>query len=55
MADVISESYGGVKATTLDIVHEQGRLKSEYVCYANFECEACKWAKITTDKNGENG
>jgi hypothetical protein len=55
MVDVISESYEGVKATTFDIVHEQGRLKSEYVCYANFECEAWNWTKITTDKNGDNG
>lgn len=43
MAEAISEAYYGVRATTFDIVHEQARLKSEYVCYANFDCEAWKW------------
>jgi hypothetical protein len=40
MAEVVSELYEAVRPTTFEIVHEQNRLKSEYVCYADFECES---------------
>lgn len=43
MGQVIEEVYEEVHPTTLEIVHEQGRLKSEYVCYADFECESWSW------------
>ena len=43
MAKVVSEIYEGVHPTTFEIVHEQNRLKSEYVCYADFECEDWSW------------
>jgi hypothetical protein len=43
MRQVIEEVYEGVLPTTFEIVHEQSRLKSEYVCYADFECESWSW------------
>lgn len=43
MAEVVSEIYEDVRPTTFEIVHEQNRLKSEYVCYADFECESWLW------------
>ena len=43
MAEVVSEIYEAVRPTTFEIVHEQNRLKSEYVCYADFECESWLW------------
>lgn len=50
MADVIEETYEGVSPTTLEILHEQSRLKSEYVCYANRECEAWSWKAEVAEK-----
>jgi hypothetical protein len=43
MVQIIEEVYEGVHPTTLEIVHEKSRLKSEYVCYADFECESWSW------------
>ena len=34
----------GTKTTTFEPKHAKG-LSNEFRCYANFECEAWKWAK----------
>ena len=54
MAEVVSEIYEDVRPTTFEIVHEQNRLKSEYVCYADFECESWLWKKkpVELDSGG---
>jgi hypothetical protein len=43
---ITGKLYGkvGVKTTDYDIKHAKG-LSNEFRTYANFECEAWKWAK----------
>lgn len=55
MGQVIKEVYEGVHPTTFEIVHEQSRLKSEYVCYADFECEAWSWKVEAAGKKDTSG
>ena len=39
MESLILKLYPGVRTTTYDPQHAQGRLSNEFGCYANYECD----------------
>ena len=43
MEELILRLHPGVKTTTFDPQHAQGRLSNDFRCYANFECGLWSW------------
>ena len=44
MEEIVAKIYPGVRTTTFEPQHAQGRLSNEFRCYSNYECEAWRWA-----------
>lgn len=45
MESLILKVYPGIRTTTFEPAHEQGRLSNEFRCYANFEGNRWTWQR----------
>ena len=55
MESLVLKLYPGVRTTTYDPQHAQGRLSNEFGCYANYECNTWLLNGLTSgDKTFQN-